>query len=129
DFIGTPSINLIEGEIAAEMDQKVFRSQNIILPLPLETSLETGRKVIYGIRPQHIKVLTDDSQSDTGIIEAQLMLSETTGTETQFSFDFGGRKLIVANQGRFDIPPNTRCRLKVDAERAHFFDLESQQRI
>ena len=60
---------------------------------------------------------------------SSLMLSETTGTETQFSFDFGGRKLIVANQGRFNIPLNTKCLLKIDAQRTHFFDQESQQRI
>ena len=129
DFIGTPSINLIEGEIATQQDKKVFRSANGILPLPAETALETGRKLVYGLRPQHIKVLADHSEADSDTIEAQLMLSETTGTETQFSFDFGGRKLIVANQGRFNIPLNTKCLLKIDAQRTHFFDQESQQRI
>jgi multiple sugar transport system ATP-binding protein len=109
--------------------KKVFRSQYGSLPVPSGTAFETGRKLIYGLRPQHIKVLADSSEADSGIIEARLMLSETTGTETQFSFDFGGRKLIVANQGRFDIPLNSKCRLKIDAERAHFFDQESQQRI
>ena len=129
DFIGTPSINLIEGEIAEQKDRKVFHSQNGNLPLPSGTTFETGKKLIYGLRPQHIKVLIDSSEADSAFIEAQLMLSETTGTETQFSFDFGGRKLIVANQGRFNIPLNSKCRLKIDAERAHFFDQESQQRI
>jgi len=129
DFIGTPSINLIEGEIAAQQDKKVFRSQNGVLPLPAEIAFETGRKLVYGLRPQHIKVLADPSDAVSDTIEAQLMLSETTGTETQFSFDFGGRKLIVANQGRFNIPLNTKCMLKVDAQRAHFFDQESQQRL
>lgn len=129
DFIGTPSINLIEGEIAVQHDKKVFLSANGVLPMPAESAFEAGRKLVYGLRPQHIKVLADSSEADSDTIEAQLMLSETTGTETQFSFDFGGRKLIVANQGRFNIPLNTKCQLKVDAQRAHFFDQESQQRL
>ena len=129
DFIGTPSINMIEGEIAAQQDKKVFRCANGILPLPADTAFKTGRKLVYGLRPQHIKVLDDPSAAYSDTIEAQLMLSETTGTETQFSFDFGGRKLIVANQGRFNIPLNTKCLLKIDAQRTHFFDQESQQRI
>lgn len=129
DFIGTPSINLIEGEIAMRDDKKVFRSENGVLPLPPGTSFEPGKKLIYGLRPQHIRVLADSSEADDSIIEAQLMLSETTGTETQFSFDFGGRKLIAANQGRFNIPLNSRCRLRIDADKIHFFDQESQQRI
>jgi len=129
DFIGTPSINLLEGEVAVENGKQVFRTQDVTLPLPLENSLETGQKIIYGLRPQHIKVLAEYSASDTDTIEARLLLSETTGTETQFSFDFGGHKLIVANQGRFDIPRNTNCPLKVEVERAHFFDQANQQRI
>ena len=95
----------------------------------MQNSLEKGRKIIYGLRPQHIKVLTNNSENDANLIEAQLLLSETTGTETQFSFDYGGQKLIVANQGRFDFPRNTKCRLKIDVARAHFFDQETQQRI
>ena len=129
DFIGTPSINLIEGEITTESGKKIFRSRDVTLPLPLQNSLEKGQKIIYGLRPQHIKVLTDNSENDANLIEAQLLLSETTGTETQFSFDYGGQKLIVANQGRFDFPRNTKCRLKIDVARAHFFDQETQQRI
>jgi multiple sugar transport system ATP-binding protein len=129
DFIGTPSINLIEGEIDTEKGHPVFRSKDVVLPLPSGTSLKTGQKIIYGLRPQHIKVLDDSSDTGPDIIEALLMLSETTGTETQFSFDYGGRKLIVANQGRFDLPQNTKYRLKVDAEMAHLFDQVSQTRI
>jgi len=129
DFIGTPSINLLEGKIAAEQGRQFFRGRNCVLPLPSEFEFKTGREIVYGLRPQHIKILTDDSEAHPHAIEAELLLSETTGTETQFSFDFGGQKFIVANQGRFEIPPGTKCRLKVDIEQAHFFDRESQQRV
>ncbi|CAB1080156.1 hypothetical protein D1AOALGA4SA_7844 [Olavius algarvensis Delta 1 endosymbiont] len=129
DFIGTPSINLFEGEIAAEEGNLVFRGENFNLPLAPDTPLETGRKIVYGLRPQHIQVLSDSSETHSDTIEAELILRETTGTETQFSFDYGGHKLIVANQGRFEIPINTLCRLKVDVEKAHFFDQVSQERI
>jgi multiple sugar transport system ATP-binding protein len=129
DFIGTPSINLLEGEIAAEQGGKIFRGPNIMLPLPPEIDFEIGRKIVYGLRPQHVKVVTDDSDIHPHTIEAELQLSETTGTETQFSFDYNGQKLIVANQGRFEIPPGTKCRLKVDVKQAHFFDQQSQQRM
>ena len=129
DFIGTPSINLLEGKIAAENGRQIFRGHNFVLPMPPESDFETGREIVYGLRPQHIKVLTDDSETHPYTVEAELLLSETTGTETQFSFDLGGQKFIVANQGRFEIPPGTKCRLKVDIEQAHFFDRESQQRM
>ena len=48
-------------------------------------SLYTGREIVYGLRPQHIQVLTDSSETHSHTIEAELILSETTGTETQFS--------------------------------------------
>jgi len=129
DFIGTPSINLMEGEIAAEQGRHFFRGQHSVLPLPPEFDFEIGRKIVYGLRPQHIKVLTDDSETHPDAIEAELLLSETTGTETQFAFDYGGQKLIVANQGRFALSAGTKCRLRLDVQQAHFFDQESQQRM
>jgi multiple sugar transport system ATP-binding protein len=129
DFIGTPSINLMEGEIAAEQGRQIFRGQHSVLPLPPEFDFEIGQKIVYGMRPQHIKVLTDDSETHPEAIEAELLLSETTGTETQFAFDYGGQKLIVANQGRFDLSPGTKYRLKLDVRQTHFFDQQSQQRL
>ena len=129
DFIGTPSINLAEGEIALEQGKKVFRGNNFILPVSSDTSLEAGSRVLYGLRPQHIRVLTDPSATHPHIIEAELLLSETTGTETQFSFSLNGHKLTVANQGRFEIAVKTICRLAVDADKAHFFDQVSGERI
>ena len=129
DFIGTPSINLAEGEIASEQGKKVFRAKNFVLPVSSDISLETGKKVLYGLRPQHIRILPDPSETHPHIIEAQLLLSETTGTETQFSFDLNGHKLTVANQGRFDIPIDTTYRLGVDVDKVHFFDQASGERI
>ena len=129
DFIGTPSINLAAGEIASEQGEKVFRAKNFVLPVSSDISIETGRKVLYGLRPQHIRVLTNPSETHPHIIKAQLMLSETTGTETQFSFNLNGHKFTVANQGRFDIPIDTTYRLGVDVDKAHFFDQASGERI
>jgi multiple sugar transport system ATP-binding protein len=100
-----------------------------VLPVSSDTFLEAGRKVVYGLRPQHIRVLTDPSAPHPHIIEAELLLSETTGTETQFSFNLNGHKLTVANQGRFEIAVNTTCRLGVDVDKAHFFDQVSGERI
>jgi multiple sugar transport system ATP-binding protein len=129
DFIGTPSINLLPGEITSKDGGPVFRGENFTLPIPQGLSTETEKKLVYGIRPQHIQMMDSSTQSHPHAVEANLLLCETTGTETQFTFDLGGQPLTVVNQGRFKIEENTPFWLRIDIEKAHFFDEESGKRL
>ncbi len=129
DFIGTPSINLLSGKIAESAGKKVFKGKNFTLPLPAKVNSETGQELTYGVRPQHIEIMDGASAAHPHMIEARLLLSETTGTETQLSFDFYGHAIKAVNQGRFSIPIDTRCRLKIDINRVHLFDKKSECRI
>lgn len=51
-FVGTPAMNFIEGEIK----DGLFVSELFKLPLPEGIKPEDGRKVVLGIRPEHIKL-------------------------------------------------------------------------
>jgi multiple sugar transport system ATP-binding protein len=129
DFIGTPSINLLPGKFAAENGLPLFRGENFSLPISGSLSADRGQKLVYGIRPQHITVLEHGGEPRPDTIEAKLLLCETTGTETQFTFEFGNQTLTVVNQGRFAIETNTPCRLQVDVGKVHYFKAQSGERL
>jgi multiple sugar transport system ATP-binding protein len=129
DFIGTPSINLLPGKMAVSKGNAFLDGGTFTLPLPANIQAKPGQALVYGIRPQHIKLVTDPADADADTVDATLLLCETTGTESQLSFDFGGQTLTVVNQGRFNIPVDTKCRLRVDVQRVHLFDGESKKRL
>ncbi|OOG70996.1 glycerol-3-phosphate ABC transporter ATP-binding protein [Sinorhizobium sp. A49] len=68
-FIGSPEINLLRGEVDG---QALRLADGAHLPLPTGHGLASGRKIVYGIRPQHIHL------ADNGIA-AEVMLVEPTG--------------------------------------------------
>src|SRR5262244_3795290 len=53
DFFGSPSMNLIAGEIAAEGGTARFRSPRFDIALPAQWSVRPGRATL-GIRPEHV---------------------------------------------------------------------------
>src|SRR3982750_4125400 len=53
EFIGSPGINLVRGEVAASNGSPVLQADGIALPLPPSAKLTPGQKVVYGIRPEH----------------------------------------------------------------------------
>ncbi len=54
EFIGSPGINLVRGEVAAENGAAVLRVDGTVLPLPPAAKLAVGQKIVYGIRPEHL---------------------------------------------------------------------------
>ena len=51
-FIGSPEMNLIDGELAREGDVLAMRSGNLNVELPAQAFLETEKDVTLGIRPE-----------------------------------------------------------------------------
>ena len=77
-FIGSPAMNLLNGEVAADGS---FTGDGV--SFPLEARLPPGRKITYGIRPEHL-VLADAGQA------AQVVVVEPTGSEIHLVLRAGG---------------------------------------
>jgi multiple sugar transport system ATP-binding protein len=92
--------------------------------LPLEGALAAndGRALVYGIRPEHLD-LADDG------VEAEVVVIEPTGSETQLVARIGGQELIAIFRERHAFAPGQKIRLKPRAPVAHLFDASSGQRI
>jgi multiple sugar transport system ATP-binding protein len=117
EFIGSPGINLMRGEVAAENGSPVVRSGSVALPLPRNAAVAPGQKVVYGIRPEHLR----PSSNDAGI-GAKVIVVEPTGAEIHIYADLAGEEICAVTQDRLQINPGEDIRLVPMLDRVHLFD-------
>ena len=120
-FIGSPSMNLIEGVATGGR----FEAAGVSLALPL--AVAEGHKVTLGIRPEHLVL------SDTGIA-ANVVVIEPTGSETHLVLRIGksgegGRELVVVSRDRLSFAPGQALTLAPLPGLVHLFDTETGIRI
>jgi multiple sugar transport system ATP-binding protein len=81
-----------------------------------------GRRVRYGIRPEHLE------PAGSGI-PAEVIVVEPMGAETEIVAKVGDASLTVMMRGRASAGPGERIFLAPQAMHAHLFDAASGQRI
>ena len=121
-FIGSPAMNFIEGEFTADGNASVMSKDGIQLPTAVKG--EAGRKVIYGIRPEHLAL----GGPNEGL-GAEVVLVEPTGAETLIVVQVGASRVQALFKERHRFKPGDRIWLKPDLAAVHVFDLASGQRV
>jgi multiple sugar transport system ATP-binding protein len=121
EFIGSPAMNLLRGEIAANGTGLGVRVGNgAVLPLGTANGIRLGQKVIYGIRPEHLQV----SGVDQGI-PAPVSVLEPTGPEIHVFAMLGDEEVCAITDDR-DVPgAGTTIGLLPRLSRVHLFDAET----
>jgi multiple sugar transport system ATP-binding protein len=115
-FIGSPAMNFLAGKAAG--------TQVSIGPgfqVPVSRNLDGG-DVIVGIRPEHLEIAAEG-------LEAEVVVVEPTGSETQLFARVGGQEIAAVFRERHDFAPGQRIRLRPRADCLHLFDPSSGQRI
>ena len=120
EFIGSPNMNILRGEVAAEGGEMVVRSNGLSLPLLPGSPVKPGQKVAYGIRPEHLSPTLD------GIgLPSKVAIVEPTGPEIHIYADLGGEEVCAVTRDRLMFAPGADIRLAPELARVHLFDLES----
>ena len=123
DFIGSPSMNFIEGEIVSDGGSPWFNAPGVAVPLPKDTAARPGQKVQFGVRPNDL-VIVDD-----GPIRGTVILSETTGSDVQLHVDVDGRDTVVVMPRSQRLKAGTAVTLEVAPHAIHLFDKANETRI
>ena len=121
-FIGSPSMNMFEGEVAQRNGKTVFNSESIELPLPRIPMIEPGRRLVYGVRPEHI-VPSDDG------IESNVSHVEPTGSETLIYSQIENRQVVSQTPNRYSFSSGQKTKLAIDLDQVHLFDKDSGVRV
>ncbi|MBY5316171.1 sn-glycerol-3-phosphate ABC transporter ATP-binding protein UgpC [Rhizobium leguminosarum] len=121
-FIGSPSMNFLQGRIAISDGRKiVVTDQGIVLPMA-DTNADEGRAVTYGIRPEHITI------GEEGV-PVEVSVFEPTGSETLIFGRTGGVPIDALIRERIEVDPGRTMYFHIDPRRAHIFDRETGQRL
>jgi multiple sugar transport system ATP-binding protein len=127
-FIGSPAMNFFDNATIDRSDgELVLRISGIgLLPLPQGKHLDVciGKRVLFGIRPEHIY---DAHYVPHGVnqrvrVQAQVSVIEHMGSDVFVYLERGGKEFI----GRFDPRTNANTGkmvdVVVDMEKMHLFD-------
>ena len=129
-FIGSPSMNFLRGELAEEGGRPVFRTNGVSFSLEgyqAEGQLTPGRKVILGVRPEHIHV--DNHATGAEVHEAVVDIEEPMGADNLLWLKHAGHTMSVRTGGAKRYPPGARLQLAFDMSVASLFDAETEERI
>ena len=133
-FIGTPPMNLIEGEITGG-DSPRFRASEGKFELRLEgtavkwTLSGAGRRVVLGIRPEDLAIdASARSPNAAGVVPASVELVELLGGEALVHLDSGGVDLTARVPAPFSAN-GKELTLIIPPDRLHLFDGETRKRL
>ncbi len=118
-FIGSPAMNMLAGRIK---DGAFIDAGGTRWPLPPGHAGREGAEVVYGIRPEHLRL-------DPNGIQARIQVVEPTGSETQVTLRVGEVSLIGAFRERIAAQHGEVLAVSPDLALVHLFDKASGQRL
>ncbi len=126
DFFGSPSMNLVRGEIVSNGTGNRFRSKLFEIALPDALKAAKPGTATLGIRPEHVGV----ALGGKGEAELPVRLVEPLGKDTLLYFDSGTERAFVAvteGLGMAEINVGSRVTLSLDQRRIHLFDADGRR--
>jgi multiple sugar transport system ATP-binding protein len=131
-FIGSPAMNFIDVELDGGGETATLRAQDVAIPLPSQfrdaAGPTTGRKLILGVRPEHIE-LDGTGAGSGGRIDSTADVVEYLGNEELIHASVGELDLVALMSSDHRIRPGDTLTLTVNPAKLHLFDPESNQAL
>lgn len=135
-FIGSPSMNFIDGKIV-DTGRILFQSKqnNLTFSIPDKfikpLSSYKNKSVWLGIRPENFMLMENENyQSENDIkIEAEINLIEPLGNQLLIYFTFEDHQLVAEHRGYISIVKGTNQKFTVNPDKINFFDKTTEERI
>ena len=135
DFIGSPSMNLIDGRLIQNSDRISFVTEGSEKPtqIPIDnynfknsTDLN-GKQIYFGIRPEHVhfKKLNENDFE----VNLKANLSEYIGHEQIITYDFSNQEILAKFPSTINIELSKDMKLYFDLSQISLFDKISKERI
>jgi multiple sugar transport system ATP-binding protein len=119
EFIGTPAMNMIEGELRIEGGRPVFTGPGIAVTLPQAPGrMLAAPQATLGVRPEDIALVPPDAP---GAIPARVTVSELTGAERYHFIAVGSSSIILRTPATTVLHPGETVSLGLDPGRLHLF--------
>jgi multiple sugar transport system ATP-binding protein len=131
-FMGSPSMNFLDAEVDAAGAQLTLTGDagaplTLALARPLPAS--APRKVIFGVRPEHISLYRPERASEGrsgAVVKAPVVVVEPTGAETMVNLMLAGREIIARFEAHDSPEVGQTLAVALDMSRACLFDAATQ---
>ncbi|HTA17265.1 MAG TPA: ATP-binding cassette domain-containing protein, partial [bacterium] len=125
-FIGSPSMNFIEGTLVKRSNGLFFNEDNFQIKLTDDMAAALGNRgpeVVFGIRPEDIydKVYATNASPDN-TLTASVEVVEPMGSESYIYLTTGKTPLVARFDTQDQVEVNTDIELVFDMSKAHLFD-------
>jgi multiple sugar transport system ATP-binding protein len=120
-FIGSPAMNLMDGVVRRDGSLTVV-ADGVALPAPDLPGMNDGRRVTFGIRPEHLAL-------DPAGFAATVAVVEPTGAETHVVLRMGKRDVVAVFRERHGFKPGDVVHLSPVPGMVHIFDADDGLRI
>jgi multiple sugar transport system ATP-binding protein len=121
-FIGSPAMNMIEGRLSPSDASVFLTAAGTALPLARPIDAVKGKALIYGLRPEHVRL-------EANGIPVTVVVTEPTGSETQVIVRLDKVDLTLLFRERIDVRPGETLHLAIEKSAVHVFDKESGLRL
>jgi len=127
-FIGSPPMNLLEGQFLQRNGTPGVSCGELWLPLPEkwwpQAQQAAGQAVTVGLRPHDIRIVDSSHQP-----AAQLRLLEVTGESSLLHITWSGFAMHVQCAGRANVSADKPVWLEANSANIHLFDAQSGLRL
>lgn len=125
-FIGSPSMNFVKGKVRLGANPMLVTDSGVEVPLPDAQGLADGQKVVYGLRPEHIRL-------DPAGVPAQVVVTEPTGSEILVVARLGdgaaAQEITCLFRERLSFSPGETIRIAPQPGLTHLFDEATGSRL
>ena len=130
-FIGSPKMNFLPARLAAVRADSVQLEGiggTASAALPLAGIASEAGAIEIGIRPEHLRLVPDGSESDGGLVlDGRGALVEELGAESFVHMDLADGTRIIVRAGRDAARPEHAVRAFIELERALLFGRDGQR--
>jgi len=134
-FLGSPSMNFIDGRFAAEGGGLAVRLEDgVSLPLPPARAEKLAERrnqtVILGLRPEHMnRAHPGESRGGLARHAATIELLQPTGSRIYVTFKLGATNVVAELQAHEVTQINQKIELSIDMNRAVLIDPDTDKVI
>jgi multiple sugar transport system ATP-binding protein len=120
EFIGSPAMNMWKGEIVeAEGGRRVRVGGGALFPAPAVEAETLGRKVVLGLRPEHLR------PTNGAGLSATINVVEPTGPETHIYAKLGDQEVCAITSERLPLRAGDTITLGFAPEHVRLFDADT----
>jgi len=131
NFIGSPSMNLIDCELVYNEERAILKSEDFTLDITEFAERirdkSKGKELVLGIRPENVSL--DIEKPDPKAIEAEVQLVEPVGAKSIYHLKISGLTVLAKGYPMPEVNVSSKVWTTFNKDKLHLFDKKTEEAI